>query len=110
MKKKFPLWPFILIGVIMICFMWICFAGRMGGNWMAGPMGYGAGFHGGWIIFPVICLILMMFCMKRKGGGICGMKNHDSQEDVISILKNRYAKGEITKQEFEEMKREIQKD
>ncbi len=36
-----------------------------------------------------------------------GIPNHHKTQDPINILKERYAKGEITKEEFDSMKKDL---
>jgi putative membrane protein len=71
---------------------------------------------GNWWIFPIICIIMMFFFMMfRRGGfrpplGQNSDRHHNENKDTetpIDILKKRYAKGEITKEEFEQMKNDI---
>ena len=64
--------------------------------------GYGGGFM--WILLLVMIGILLYFVIqtaKRKNGG------EVSEETPLDILKKRYAKGEITKEEFDRIKREL---
>ena len=85
--------------------------GHYGMGWMMG---------GFWWIFPIIfiiCIIGMLYMMfgRRSSNGSfhssCGTHfNGDTgtpRETPIEILKKRYAKGEITKEEFEKMKKDI---
>jgi uncharacterized membrane protein len=71
-------------------------------------------------LFPVIIMgIMMIGCMffmcRRRTGGIsfmsrrwCCMRDyHDPDSDSMEIAKQRYAKGEITKQQFEELKKDL---
>ena len=72
---------------------------------------------GGWWIIPVICMLLMFFffMMFRRGGfrppwGQNSDRHHSESKDSetpIDILKKRYAKGEITKEEFDQMKKDL---
>jgi putative membrane protein len=74
-----------------------------GGGW--GHMmyyGYGGGFM--WILFIVVAGVLIYLVLQnartRGGSGASG-------ETPLDILKKRYAKGELTKDDFERMKKEL---
>lgn len=84
-------------------------SGIMGGMSNSGMMGnfaYGFGYSSIlWLLFLIliiIALILLIIWFYRKITG--ATTNNDS---ALEILKNRYAKGEITKKQFEEMKKVI---
>lgn len=79
---------------------------QFGRGWdhMMGYGGYGGMFM--WLIWIVIAAVIIYFVFnlsKRNG------KSIDSEnESPIEILKRRYAKGEITKDEFDRIKKEIE--
>ena len=55
-----------------------------------------------WILIIAVILIAIKLMMKS------GRKQSGSQdESALEILKRRYAKGEITKEEFEDRKSEL---
>lgn len=68
-------------------------------------------------IFPMIMFGIMIICMflffHRWGYGLpwWGPRGHHrdrrDSETALEILKKRYAKGEITKEEFDQMKKNI---
>ena len=82
----------------------------------------GWGPMGGFPLFPLIFIIFMVICFffMSRGGMLCGMMRGMRQEKgghgdesgpretPLDILKNRYAKGEINKEQFEEMKKELE--
>ena len=76
--------------------------------------GYGGwgnmmGFWGGGIMMLVVWIAIIIFIIwivkhaNRKN--FCSHSKHDS--NALDILKERYAKGEINKQEFEEKEKDL---
>ena len=57
---------------------------------------------GMWFI-PLLIILLIYFLVKNNWQ----TKDGQSAESPMEILKKRYAKGEITKEQFEEMKKDI---
>ena len=63
---------------------------------------------GMWMVFPplfLIILILVPLFLWQRG---CPLNTHKEESDTpLEILKKRYAKGEITKDQFEQIKKDI---
>ncbi len=83
-----------------------------GGYGMMGPWMMGG--FGGLMMIPMILfwglLIWGVVWLARGAGGCCGMSHSDHAEhrdSAIDILKARYARGEINKQEFDDKKRDL---
>ncbi len=54
-----------------------------------------------WILIPII-LILAIFLFRGRS-----LRSSKSKENPMDILDNRFAKGEISKDEYKEQKRSI---
>ncbi|MDZ7642599.1 MAG: SHOCT domain-containing protein [Desulfurivibrio sp.] len=78
--------------------------------------------YGGWWGFPMMMPILMLvilliaYLVFRRGGygppcggGAGNYYSHGREpESAVEILKKRYARGEITKDEFNQMKKDLE--
>jgi putative membrane protein len=71
---------------------------------------------GGMWIFPLVMIVGMLamaFLICGRGAGrFCGHTVHGGRgglrgEDSVEILKRRYANGEITKEEFERIRKDL---
>jgi putative membrane protein len=70
-------------------------------------MDYGWGMGFGWVFmiaFWALVILGVIYLIKLFAGG---SKSSKINESALDILKQRYAKGEISKEEFETMKKEI---
>ncbi len=66
--------------------------------------------------FPIgmlIVMLVMAFLVCGRGArrfcgpGACGSRGDAQREDPAEILRRRYAKGEITREEFERTRRDL---
>ncbi len=72
--------------------------------------------HGPWEwfplmwIFPLIFLVMVLiFLFRGAGWPMCGGRGmRDSEESAKEILDRRYARGEISHEEYQRMKKEIE--
>ena len=71
------------------------------GGWGYGMMG---GFGGGlmMIVFWALLIVLVVWIVKEISG-----RHSNSDSKALDILKERYAKGEINKEEFESKKKDL---
>ena len=70
-------------------------------------MGYGN--NGGifmWLIWIIILGVIVYFIFNRSE--ITGKRGDPATERPEDIIKRRYAKGEISKEEFERLKKDIE--
>ena len=106
MKRYLALSTLLLTGLIVSCVGEGCFGPEGPGEW--GPMmHYGFGYGGMfmWIIILVVIGLLIYFIVQaQKTKGETSTRN----ESPLDILKRRYAKGEIAKEEFERMKKDLE--
>ena len=105
--KNFPgIFPMLMTGLLVSSGGAGYYDGQGPGGW--GPMmHYGFGYGGMfmWIIFLIVVGLLIYFIVqvqKTKGQTPAQGETH------MDILKKRYAKGEISKEDFDRMKRDLE--
>ena len=78
--------------------------------WYPGMMGYGfgMGIFGGlmMLIFWVLIIVALVYLIKWLARQ--AKEDGPKEDTALDLLKKRYAKGEISKEEFEEKKKDIQ--
>ena len=76
-------------------------------HWFGG-YGYGMGHGFGWllmILFWILVILGIFYLVRRLGGG---GGRHD-RDNALSVLKERYARGEISREEFERIREELRR-
>ena len=80
------------------------------GGWGPGMMGYGVM---GWfhpimmLIFWGAVIVAVIFLIRWLAEANKGSSTFRSEETAVEILKKRYARGEINKEEFEQKKKDL---
>jgi len=105
MKKGLATFLMMIIGLFVSCGGDGYYGSQ--GPWGWGPMmhyGYGGGMFM-WILFLIIIGLLIYFIVhatKTKS------QMPTQSESALDILKKRYAKGEISKEDFDRMKKDLE--
>ena len=68
-------------------------------NWMGGGMWFS------WIFWVIIIVLVVWMIVNRSNKNRLNFPQH---ENALDILRKRYAKGEITKEQFEQMKKDLE--
>ncbi len=79
-------------------------------NFYFGHMGWGIGGYVGMFVFWIIGILLLIWLIKELFSGKESKTNsieNSAEKSPMDILKERYAKGEIAKKEYEEKKKEF---
>ena len=82
------------------------------GSWHMGPGmmgGWGMGWFGGifMIVFWILIIVALVFLIRWLIQSTGRDKSVGSGGRALDILKERYARGEINKAEFEQMRRDL---
>jgi len=78
--------------------------GMRGGDW-GHMMNYGYGGIFMWLLIILVVVVALYFIFAQSRSDLLPPPK---QETPLDILKNRYAKGEITRDEFDQMKRDLE--
>ena len=106
MKKYLELSLMMITGLLVSCAGEGYYGPQGPGGW-GNMMHYGFGYGGMfmWIIFLIVIGLLIYFIVqaqKTKG------QTPSQNESPLDILKRRYAKGEIAREEYERMKKDLE--
>jgi len=99
MEQKQNMWIGVFVAIALLLLFGSFFG--MGGY---GMMGFGMGF--GWIFMLLFWGMLVWLVYTLINASQSNTKQ-GREEDALGILKKRYAKGEISKKEYEEMRKEL---
>ena len=73
-----------------------------------GTHGWGMGFGMGlWWIVGIILIVIIVWVVIKMISQANHSRHHQGNKSALDILKERYARGEIDKEEFEERKRNL---
>jgi putative membrane protein len=82
-------------------------------------MWWGQGFSWGWMLFGglmmilfwggiIALIVLAVRGLTGSGSSTANSTSANASSSALRILKERYARGEITKEEYEDMRRDLE--
>jgi putative membrane protein len=103
----------VIIGVLLLVPVlggsmmggWGMGPGMMGGQWYGGRGGWGMPLVGGLFWLAILAGIVLLITSAARHQG--PSRPAGAEEPPLDILKRRLAKGEITREEYESLKKEL---
>lgn len=105
-----------VVGLILLIYLAPGWLNPFGWSWNSTSYAWWPGYWG-WGGFPVVGLAMLIFCVLMMGGMMWHGQPHmhsapsrwvsPPRESLSDILERRYSQGEITKDEFEEIKQAL---
>lgn len=84
------------------------------GGWRGGGWGMGWGMMGGFgmmglgmVVFWGLLIWLVVALVRGTAGPASYVSGHTHADSALEVLKKRYARGEISKEEYEEKKKDL---
>ncbi len=107
-KNRDVVWVFALL-IVLISVLLVTMVG-LGGGYMSGMMGMMGYGWGSMVLIPIAFLVLIAIGAYYLVTGSAGTGRSASNRGgrALEILRERYAKGEITREQFLKMKRELE--
>jgi putative membrane protein len=109
-RGRISLWPIFAIALVLAAFSAIVIGGIF--FWHLGtPTGSYPFFPFFWI-WPFFAILFVFFAARWFfwGGGWGQRGGYWQHSNAITILEERYARGEITKEQFDQMKKTLEKE
>jgi putative membrane protein len=83
------------------------------GGWMGPGMMGGFGFGGGILMLVFWALViggivLLVLRLLERNPSTTGPSRQDSGDRALDLLRERYARGEITKEQFDQMRKDLE--
>jgi putative membrane protein len=73
---------------------------------MMDGFGHGWGMGWGWIIGVIVLVVVIWIFIRAMYQ--TGSRKEPERKSPLDVLKDRYARGDISREEFEEKKRDLQ--
>ncbi len=100
----------VVVLIVLPLVFGLIWGGQYGGWGMMGP-GMMGGFGWGWFmpIFMIVFWGLVIWGIVALVRGLSESRGYDSSkaDSALEVLKKRYARGEINKEEYEEKKKDL---
>lgn len=101
----------VILGLVSSLLVPLVYGGGYGYGWSMGPWmmgGFGFPMMGiGMLVFWVLIIGGSVWLVQSLARGTGNSASAPQGESLFEILKSRYAKGEITKEQFEQMKHDL---
>ena len=78
----------------------------MWGSWGYGH-GWGMPFFGGGHLLSLAIIVAVIYFLFRQDGPLRGRSPEQQADSARDILDRRYARGELTKEQYDQMKRDL---
>jgi len=109
-RTLFWLWLTLFL-LVLVAIPFTLMLGRLDGH-MLGMMGT-VGYGWGWVLMPLVTVVFLTLLALGAYYLITAIfvreeTERRDAEKPLDILKKRYARGEITKEQFEEMRKEFE--